>query len=94
MEISTLIIIIIIITLIALIPGLYFNKQSKKIEDKINKEESNNTNINENMYKIQLEITKMRKLFSTFLVLILIPIFLKLFFLITATSKIIEILNK
>ena len=94
MEINTLIIIIIVITIITLIPGLYFNKQSEKIENKINQEESNNTNINESIYKIKLEVTKMRKIFSTFLAIILIPIFIKLFLLITATSKIIEILDK
>lgn len=83
-----------IIIIIGLIPGIFFNKKAKSIEQTIQTEESKETNYNQNLYKIQIELTNLRKIFSTFLTLILIPIFVKLIILIIGISKILEISQK
>lgn len=94
MELKGIIAIIIIIVIIALIPGLYFKNEEQKIQKKIDKEESKETNINQNIYMIQLELNKMRKILNIFLTIIIIPIFIKLYYLIITIDKISQLLEK
>lgn len=94
MEYIIIIVVITAIIIIGLIPGIFFNKKAESIEQTIQTEESKETNYNQNLYKIQIELTNLRKIFSTFLTLILIPIFIKLIILIIGMSKILETLQK